>query len=148
MTLKQFLKEEWTNEKEFMHTEGKTPPICINPDNKDFAMFKTLPSHERGSQEAAENGEVRFLLDDKKKKVYIFPTDTRHAIIAQKLGLNYYKIFSGIAINKIMTGSSAFADFAHSRKEDLKEILSRDYSWADKYINITGSNYYNKLTKK
>lgn len=109
--------------------------------------------------EMADKGEpaFRYLADDKTKTVYAWPPYITHETFLRKSNLNLYpqmKVYEaktpviiGTAIiigTKTETISTHFIDllledegFEYEVQERIISLITRDWSWADKYVGLT-----------
>lgn len=138
-SFKELLREEFV-------TADENFEIFVNPSPKEI-------------RDAADGKrEIRFIADNKNHKLYVFNVNLLHGIALGKIMRKDYghHMIRGTAIIANGKWSMDSSDFIEGlmyltkgndeAADKLKEILSFDTKWADKYIQI--SDYMNRVRKK
>jgi hypothetical protein len=109
--------------------QGNYVEVFVNPDSREF----------RDAIMGSDYGEIRFLADAKKKKVYIWSAEKAlHLFVAKQLNISTYAphILAGEASafapgrKPYMTGSFALGG------PDREKILKNNWTWLEKYIDV------------
>jgi hypothetical protein len=127
MKLKDFLKEEWF--KTVKNVDGDIFEIFVNPTKKELTdLYKDEISY------------VRFLIDMKEEKVYVWDGDLLHEDVSRKIKKPYK--LGGVkgyiwGDGRIVKSKIKFSAFSGARivSSDAKEVSNTD--WLKKYfINL------------
>jgi hypothetical protein len=125
MTLKDFLNEEWADT--IKDKRGETYEIFVNPSQKEITDFV---------KEEIEY--IRFLIELKNKKVYVWDGDLLHEDAAKELNKPYstsgekgYVYGEGT----IERGKIFIEGLSYTKQEDINEIGVGKHPWLSKYFN-------------
>lgn len=154
------LSEEWIAS--CTSVVGESVDIFVNPGSSDFLeLNKTIPSKQ-----------VRFFIDGKNKKFYVWDSNCLHGMAARAISSEIYSRFNSQDINKgilsghgkiqgnkiqfegsdvlrtVMDGAKIDKSRGVSGSVDLwylESIINMDWSWSSKYVDI--KNLLTKIKK-
>lgn len=147
ITSRQILNEEWLLKSNYGMISGD---VFINPTSSDIKELYTVNKEH----------EIRFIIDNQQKKVFVWDVWVLHGWVARDLGL--FERFNNIypdrlipGVGKIVGGKIVFkeADIINTiikvvgnkrnlfkNNDDwnyLKDMANQDWDWCKKYIDIS-----------
>lgn len=154
ITTKQ-LQEEWLMLSDYGMVTGD---VFVNPTSSDIKeLYKINKEHE-----------VRFIVDNKQKKVFVWDVWMLHGWVTRDLGI--FERYNSLYPNKMISGTAKIIGGKLVVKDSdtittilrtvskqkklykndddwnyLRDLAAQDWTWAKKYIDI--SSYINKINE-
>lgn len=156
-TLINIINEEFVGEVKYKNGVSK---VFKNPTSKDIQDFLTSQMNSDMPRD------VRFIIDAKKKNVYIFSYNALHHTVATKVGITDYnaepvsdenqnfRFFTGIArvngssLKIIESDVIDNADYRNISPRTLTNFLKIDWSFAQKYFDTDLKRYIRMAVDK
>jgi len=114
---------------------GTFPIYKINGPQDEDDLFKA----------AHHTNAIRFIANAATKEFYIFSSDVPHGVVAHQIGVNIYEpkvpVMAGIIEERngywrVVDSFNVFTEMEEHNNAFLKKIISADWSFVQKFVNI------------